>query len=238
VGSADRTNGNATSLGPRLSHGSPKPGEDADEKTVLTTFPQNAAPVKSSNQVLRLPSKPSAAPKQEATETGIATAAADKQNASSMPEVHTSNAAPDSMSPSAVLARSFESTIRRFEQQSGVENFAAGLTRQHIFPKRKCDDAALEELKRDFKRRVREARSAGDKPAVKSLVLELQRDYGPQICLGRELADGLPFVPTPKKLADVNSFVTAVREKEVSNAVNAIYHKVLEPHILAAKFEL
>jgi hypothetical protein len=236
VGSADRSNGDAASHGPRLSHGSPKPGEEAEEKTVLTTFPQNAAPVKSSHTVLHLGSKPSAAPKQEATQTGTATATADMQSASSKTEVNTSSA-PNSMSLKDLLVRTFDKTISSFERKGGVDNYAAECV-QRIENKRKCDEAALDDLRRDMKRFAREKIGAGERPSVAAFVLEMQRAYGPQICLGLELTDGLPFMQPPKKLTEANGLVTSVRSDEVSQAVIAIYDKVLVDELEVSKFDI
>ena len=40
---------------------------------------------------------------------------------------------------------------------------------------------------------------------------------GPQLCLGREFADGRPFMGPPKALNDANGFVESVREDEVES---------------------
>jgi ubiquitin carboxyl-terminal hydrolase 36/42 len=232
----DPAQSDTASVGPRLSHGSPKPGEEAEEKTVLSVFPQNAAPVKGTHQVLRLGAKPSAAPKQEpadtATTTGVKWSTAptqeagttavvpDNRSASSKPEVPTAGAP---SATAALLAGVFERVTSSWEQKSGLERYSAALMRQHILPKRKCDEAALEGLRREAKR-FAVARPGASK---RDLALELQRAFGPQLCLGREFADGRPFMGPPKALNDANGFVESVREDEVQRAVSTALDKIL-----------
>jgi hypothetical protein len=100
-------------------------------------------------------------------------------------------------------------------------------------PKRKPpDEDALLGLRREAKRIARELQPAAGKAA---LAAELQRAIGPQICLGRELADGVPLMRPPEKLPDdANGLAAAVREKEVFRAVNGIYQQVLAPQNMSS----